>query len=413
VLIEKASSLGGNTLLAGGGLDGAGTKWQRAAGVDYPPAKLSEDLVKVGENKGSKPLIDLLTAKSGDALAFLESAGLKIRLPDPVKNPTRHQAETGSTGSETVRILLAAAKGKGVTVDVNTTATEIVVDSKGVVTGVKATGADKKTVYYNAKATIIATGGFGANAQMLADFARDWAGIGADLASKTSTGDGIRLARVIGADLVNTQYLRAFPTVTNKGAAVRGLETAGAIFVNKKGERFVNELDDNNVVSMAEIKQEGRIAFAVFANEFAKASEATVKALSDAGVLESAERIEDLAAKIQVPPAALKATINEYNKAQAQKVDANFKRPSLPLPIKEPRFFAVAMHPAVYATLGGLKINDSGQVTKGGAPVPGLWAAGEVVGGIFGTNKPGVVAATSNIVFGRLAAQSAVKSFKK
>lgn len=413
IVIEKTASPGGGTVSASGGFDAAGTKWQKDAGVDYPPARLAQDIFNFGEQKGNKALIDILASKSAEAMNFMESNGMKIKMPDPTHYPTRHQAQAGSTGSETIKTLQAAAKNKGVTIELNTTATELVVDNKGAVTGVKATTKDGKTVYYNARATILTTGGFGANSEMVNENAKDWAGIGTDLASRTATGDGIRLAKAIGADLVNMQYLQAWPTVSKKGTALRGLEAQGAILVNKKGERFVNELQNNNAVSAAILKQEGKTAFLVFGGEFAKANESSVKSLESAGILETADKVEDLASKIGVPPSALKATLDEYSKAVAAKADTKFQRPALPLPIKEPKFYAVAVHPAVYTTLGGVRINENAQVTKGGTPLPGLYAAGEVAGGIFGTNKFNVSQATSNIVFGRIAAQSAVKSFKK
>lgn len=413
VLIEKTANPGGTTMLAGGGFDAAGTSLQKAANVDYPATRLADDIMKFGQNKGTKVLVDILAGKSGEAMDFLQKNGLKLRLANVQQYPTRHQAEAGGTGTETVKVLSEVAKSKGVTLEVNTTATELVVDAKGAVIGVKATDANKKTVFYSAKAVVLATGGFGANPQMLSEYLKDYPGIGSNLVARSATGDGIRMAKAIGADLVAMEHVQAYPTVSVKGAALRGVEGGGAILVNKQGQRFTNELTDNNTLSQAILRQEGKSAFLVFAGEYASRNEAAVKGFSDQGILLAGETVEELAGKMQVPAAALKATLDEYNKAVDAKVDTKFKRAALPLTHKQPKFYAISVQPAVYATLGGVRINDKGQVMKGTAVVPGLYAAGEVVGGIFGTNKFGVSTATSNIVFGRLAAQSAVASFKK
>jgi len=168
-VIEKAAAPGGNTLLAGGGLDAAGTTWQKNSGVDYPPELLAQEVYDYGGGRGLRPLIGLVASRSAAALDFLHSAGLTFRLPDPMRRPLLHQADRGSTGAEAISALLSEVRKKKATVDLNTTATELVQDARGAITGVRATDAAGKPVFYSARATIIATGGSFKN-----DFVRLW-----------------------------------------------------------------------------------------------------------------------------------------------------------------------------------------------------------------------------------------------
>ncbi len=410
VLIDKAANPGGTTMLAGGGIDAAGSRLQQEAGITVTPEQFAQDIFEYGERKGDRDLIDILANRSADAISFLEANGLAMKLANPAVYATRHQAEAGSTGAEIVKALLLAAQSKGVTIEVGVTAQELVVED-GKVVGVKAVDADQKSVLYVAQATILATGGFGANPEMLAQYVTDYPGLGSDLVARTATGDGLRMAREIGADLVAMGYVQAYPTVTVRGATLRGVEGAGAIMVNAEGKRFVNELLDNNQVSKAMVAQDGKV-FLLFAGEYKEANENNVRAWGDQGILLAADTLEELADKMQVSYANLQATLDEYNEAVKQGTDARFGRARLPLTHEQPAYYALEIHAAAYTTLGGVKIDTNAQVLRSGQPIPGLYAAGEVAGGLFGTNKPGVTTATQNIVFGRLAADSAVKSLK-
>jgi succinate dehydrogenase/fumarate reductase flavoprotein subunit len=159
------------------------------------------------------------------------------------------------------------------------------------------------------------------------------------------------------------------------------------------------------------VAQDGKV-FLLFAGEYKEANENNVRAWGDQGILLAADTLEELADKMQVSYANLQATLDEYNEAVKQGTDARFGRARLPLTHEQPAYYALEIHAAAYTTLGGVKIDTNAQVLRSGQPIPGLYAAGEVAGGLFGTNKPGVTTATQNIVFGRLAADSAVKSLK-
>ncbi|MEW6307893.1 MAG: flavocytochrome c [Bacillota bacterium] len=412
ILLEKRAALGGTTMMAGGGLDAGGSKWQKAAGVDYTAAKYLEDVKKYGNSKGIPELTKLLADQSAAALEWLEKQGFKFKLSNPALFPSRHTAEAGSPGVETVKALQAAATKAGVEILLETEATELVVDSKGTTLGVKAKQKDGKTLYVRGKATIIATGGYGANAAMLKELSPAWTDLQTNVVAPGSTGDGIKMAKAVGADLTHLEYVQAYHTVTTRGTVARGVEAGGAIFINSEGKRFVNELADNITASKAVLAQPGKKAFLVFGKGQQEAQAKNIETWKGQGILVEGKDAAELASKLGVPGANLTATLKAFNAAVKAGADAEFGRPRFG-PALEGPFFALEIKPGVYATLGGIKINASGQVLKGGQPVSRLFAAGECVGGIFGENKFLVSTATANIVFGRVAAQNAVKSFKK
>jgi len=407
ILVEKTAALGGTTLRAGGGIDAAESPVQKQQNVNYPASQYEEDVFRYGEEKANRELTAVLARNSASAIEWLMSLGMPLVLADPARYPSRHRVPEGSFGVELIKLLASVAADKGVDVRTEERATEIIQDQKGAVTGVKTTGKDGKTTYFKAKATVIATGGFGADANLIERFAKDWAGIRTNLVAPSSTGDGIRMAEAIGADLTHMQYIQGFPTVTEKGATLRGLEPAGAILVNRSGERFVNETAKGVTVAAAMLRQEGKTAFLVMDGKFA--NQAAVNTARDQGVLLEAEALDELAGKMNVDAAKLKAAVDEYNRGQKTGND-RFGRSTFPVRLEDAPWLAVQVFPAAYSTLGGLRVNQDAQVLKNARPISGLFAAGEVVGGIFGADKFGVSTTTAAIVFGRLAGRNAARA---
>ena len=120
--------------------------------------------------------------------------------------------------------------------------------------------------------------------------------------------------------------------------------------------------------------------------------------------------LKELAGKIGVPDGALEETVAKYNAAFDAKNDSEFKRPDLPRPIRNPKFYAIGVQPGIHYTMGGLKIDTETRVIgKDGKPIPGLFAAGEVTGGVHGANRLGGNSISETITFGLIAGNSAAK----
>lgn len=255
-----------------------------------------------------------------------------------------------------------------------------------------------------ARCVIMATGGFASNSDMVNRFANQWEGIGVNLRGPGSTGEGIKMSMTQGADVTHMQYLRVYPLVTPDGVPLQNVVETGAILVNSEGRRFADETLASEL-SRAIMDQPGSRVFLV----------------GDAGVLERArvemdgvepsiaEGLEELADAMKVPSVELIDALREYNESLREPGEMERKDA---YPIEEPPFFAQAVYPAVWATLGGLKVNEEGQVLREGEPMPCFFAAGEVVGGVFGADERGTDGLTADIVLGRVAAKSAVSAAK-
>ena len=187
-----------------------------------------------------------------------------------------------------------------------------------------------------------------------------------------------------------------------------------SIYVNKEGKRFVEESGRRDVISNATIAQTGQIMFSIFDSE--GGFYAGVKKLSDLdnlkakGYIYEADTLEDLAKQAGIDPEGLKATVTRYNELVKSGKDTDFEKDEMELTIGKAPFYCVPLSPTLHHTMGGLKINTEAQVLReDGSIIPGLYAAGEVTGGIHGSNRVGGNALTDGVVFGRIAGKNAAE----
>ncbi|MDK2925638.1 MAG: fumarate reductase flavoprotein subunit [Bacillota bacterium] len=417
IVLEKMPFIGGNTLRATGGLNAAGTKYQEAAGIEDSPDIHYADTMKGGKNKNNPELVRTLVDNANGALEWLNSMGanlVHVVIAGGSTNPRTHAPEGGApVGPVIIRTLEKAAKEQGIQILTDTEATEILTDGKGTVTGVKAVSKDKGELVIKAKAVIVATGGFGADPEMVAQYNPALKGF--DTTNHPgATGDGIKMATAIGAATVQMENIQTHPTVVpHKGIliteAVRG---TGAILVNHKGERFVDELETRDVVSKAILNQEKGTAFVLF-DQGVRDNLKAVEEYAKLKLLVEANTLSELAGKLGIPADNLEATVKKYNEFVAAGKDSDYGRQHLQRKLEKAPFYAVEVTPAVHHTMGGLAINTKAEVlNKDGKPIPGLYAAGEVTGGIHGANRLGGNAVADIVVFGRIAGQQAAEYVK-
>jgi fumarate reductase flavoprotein subunit len=259
-----------------------------------------------------------------------------------------------------------------------------------------------------AKAVVMAAGGFGASQDMIVSLDSDLEGFGTTN-HKGATGDAFDLVDGHGVQLVDMEYIQTHPTVVpEKGKmiteAVRG---NGAILVNRAGERFVNELDTRDVVSAAELEQEGGTAMLVF-DQGVRESLSAIEKYLQAGLVTEAESLEALAEAIEVPAGALRATVAEYNGFVEAGRDPEFGRTSMARVLETAPYYAVEVGPAVHHTMGGIRIDiDARVIGENGEPVTAFFAAGECTGGVHGANRLGGNALADIVTFGRIAGRNA------
>ena len=281
-------------------------------------------------------------------------------------------------------------------------------DAKGAAVGISGTDKDGNTVVVNAKSVILSTGGFGANLDMVTEYKPELAGFMTTNAAGAQ-GQGIAMATAIGAGTVDMDQIQIHPTVEANTAALitEGLRGDGAILVNANGERFIDEVGTRDVVSAAEIAQPGSYSWLIVDQAMADAS-SVIQGYIKKGYTKSGATYEELAKELEIDPAAFAKTMEKWNSYVEAKNDPDFGRTSFANPLNNGPFYAIKVTAGVHHTMGGVTINSATEVLKAdGTAIPGLFAAGEVTGGVHGANRLGGTAVADFVVFGRIAGDSA------
>jgi len=413
ILVERMPYVGGNTTKATGGMNAAETHYQAEQGIEDSVEQFIEDTMKGGHEINNKDLVTVMAENSAAGIDWLDSIGAplpKVSFSGGATNARIHAPEDGSgVGAYLVTRFRQQLDKLGINVLYETRATHILMED-GKAAGIQAEG---KTANYtiNAGAVILATGGFGNNEEMIVKYKPDLKGT-VTTSAPGIMGDGIVMAEEVGADLVDMDQIQLHPTVEQATSmliteSVRG---DGAILVNQEGKRFINELLTRDVVSAGELEQTGSYAYIIFDQRLREGLKAIEKYVST-GITVQADTIEGLAEQIGVDPATLADTLNTWNTYVANQKDEDFGRDTgMEHDLSQAPYYAIKIAPGIHHTMGGVKIDTSAEViSKEGEPIPGLFAAGEVTGGVHGGNRIGGNAVADIVVFGRVAADSAEK----
>lgn len=417
IIVEKMPIPGGNSQLAAGGMNAAGTPFQAQQGIKDNPELMTQDTMKGGKNINNPELVRILAEQSAESIKWLAERGAVL---DNIgrgagANATRMHGPSGGAfvGPYLSAFFRKQVSDKNIDLRLNSKAIKLVTDKSGAVTGAIVKGKHSGFYQINAKAVILATGGFGANPDMVAKYRPELRNTATSNQPGTQ-GDGIRMSEAVGAEMVDLKEIQVNPTLlvgtpVIVSEIVRG---AGAIFVNREAKRFISELKTRDVTSAAIFKQTGGSVFEIFDRKvFEKVKQ--LSAAAELNKLYQADTVTGLAKEIGVAPQTLEATINRYNSFVDAKSDADFGRADLPLRIDAPKYYAIEVKPAIHYSMGGTKFNTKGQVLNvKGEPIKGLYAAGEVTGGVHGANRLGGNSISETITFGRIAGNSAAKSIR-
>ena len=462
VIVESQSMVGGNSVRATGGMNAGKTVYQdenefgESAGVEktlktaaekyadnetitalaktvseqwaayqanptgyFDSVELMElDTMIGGKGINDPELVETLCANSADAIDWLDEHGITLHNVSSfggasvkrIHRPVNAEGKTVSVGSYMIPLLQENCEKAGVKMMLDTTATEILTDANGAAVGVKATGASGETVTVNAKAVVLATGGFGANLDMVVKYKPELKGFMTTNAPGIQ-GQGIEMAQAIGAATVDMDQIQIHPTVEANTAALitEGLRGDGAILINEEGKRFIDEVGTRDVVSAAEIAQTGSYSWLVVDQAMADAS-SVIQGYIKKGYTVTGSTYEELGKAMGVDAAAFAETMEKWNGYVEAKNDPDFGRTSFANPLNTAPYYAVKVTAGVHHTMGGLKINANTEVlNEKGEVIPGLFAAGEVTGGVHGANRLGGNAVADFTVFGRIAGAAASK----
>ena len=326
-----------------------------------------------------------------------------------IHRPLNEEKKVVSVGAYMIPRLEAACRERSnITIMIQTTADSILTDEKGAASGIIAYSAEGDKITIHAKAVILAAGGFGANLKMVALLKPELDGFMTTNAAGI-TGEGIVMGQELGAAVVDMAQIQIHPTVQADTAALitEGHRGDGAILVNKEGRRFIDETGTRDVVSAAEIAQPGSFSWLIVDQKMADAS-SVIKGYISRGYTLQGDTYEALAKVIDVPESEFAKTLNDWNKYVTERKDPDFNRTSFANPLDKAPFYAIKVTAGIHHTMGGLKIDSQARVLKGnGDAIPGLFAAGEITGGIHGGNRLGGNAVADFVIFGRIAGQSA------
>lgn len=418
ILLEKEPIPGGNTKLAAGGMNAAETKPQAKLGIEDKKQIMIDDTMKGGRNINDPELVKVLANNSSDSIDWLTSMGADMtdvgRMGGASVNRSHRPTGGAGVGAHVAQVLWDNAVKRGTDIRLNSRVVRILEDASGKVTGVLVKG--EYTGYYviKADAVVIAAGGFAKNNDRVAKYDPKLKGFKATN-HPGATGDGLDVALQAGAATRDLEYIQAHPTYSPAGGvmiteAVRG---NGAIVVNRDGNRFMNEITTRDKASAAILQQKGESAYLVFDDSIRKSLKA-IEGYVHLNIVKEGKTIEELAKQLDVPAAELAKTVTSYNGFVKSGKDTQFERPNLPREIATAPFYALEIAPAVHHTMGGIVIDTQAEVKseKTGKPISGLYAAGEVTGGVHGANRLGGNAISDIVTYGRIAGASAAKYAK-
>ncbi|APB31577.1 flavocytochrome c [Vagococcus teuberi] len=416
VILEKMPVAGGNTLKASSGMNASETKFQKEAGITDSNDKFYEETLKGGHNTNDKELLRYYVDNSASAIDWLDSMGIKLNnltITGGMSEKRTHRPEDGSAvGEYLVHGLLNNIHEKEIPIFVNADVTEIL-EKDSVVDGVKVTVEGKEKEVHG-KAVVVTTGGYGANPEMLEKEKPELKGY-VTTNQEGSTGDGIRMIEKLGGQTVDMDQIQIHPTVQQDkgiliGEAVRG---EGAILVNQDGKRFTNEMGTRDNVSAAITALPDKSAYLIF-DAGVKERVKAINFYEKQGFVKSADSIEALAKEIDMDGKTLDTTVQDWNKAVEAKSDTEFSRETgMDNALNKGPYYAIKIAPGIHYTMGGVKINDKTEVlNKDNKPITGLYAAGEVTGGLHGSNRIGGNSVGDIIVFGRQAGEQSAKFVK-
>ncbi len=327
-------------------------------------------------------------------------------------------AATGSEGDNGGSVYITKleeyATEHGVIIETNAQVNSLLIDETGAVIGCEAERTDGSTITAYAGGTILTTGGYGASSDLVLKYSDGAITTTLHSCAVTSTGDGLTLAEEAGGNLINLDQIQVHPLgdpIDDCGCVSEfvgnWLSATEYLFVNKEGERFINEDNTRYAISMAELDQtDSQMWLIVDSSEIAgdASRDDQIEALLEDGHSYVADTLEELAEEIGVDPDTLTATVDKYNEGMRSGEDEYGKSATEESVIEQGPFYASLRTPTVHYTMGGIEINlDAQVIDSDGNAIPGLYAAGEVASGIHGDNRLGGNAYPDIMTFGRIA----------
>jgi flavocytochrome c len=439
ILLDKNDAVGGMLHISSGQFSGANAKLQVSKGIDDSPDKHYRDALRIGRYKANSELLKLAVENAAAMIDWLQEMGVELKPESPFfvyghelySAPRTYQGVAGGwTLLEAFQKELDKRIARGdVALHLGTRVTRLIKDRDGRVVGIGAESKSGTPREFHAKAVILATGGYGANKELIKKYNPQCA-TAVPKCLPHATGDGIVMAQQAGARLTHMEYFIPYPGAIEDPKAPGQTSFSilfppdnfsDAIWVNKPGERFISEdnlhPDDRE---RALIKQPDLTFFFIWDERIKNENPPGVRGWTKerfeqeaarGQVIKKASSIEGLAREIGVSPGKLKGTVEKYNGYVANGRDPEFDRKKLKLKIDQPPYYAIRTIGTTLITMGGIKVNHALQVEdENGRVIPGLYAVGETLGcgQLMGDAMVGGMSVGPAITFGRIVARNAV-----
>jgi succinate dehydrogenase/fumarate reductase flavoprotein subunit len=431
LILEADEKLGGATALTSGVFCAAGTEVQRAAGVVDTPDAMFEYIMTLNRGEIRPDLLRILCEKSNEGLEFLIEHGASFPV-DYLVGKGRWRTPRGHAcsrrGGSISEILARAVSHAGAEVRLGTRVDGLILEN-GAVVGARA-GKDE----YRANTVVVTTGGFANSKEMIARLYPSMAQHGHKVwavhhPAPFILGDGITISEAVGARIAGFDTGLPLPT-PGFARNVESVLPPWLVIVNAEGRRFMSETAAYSVSGYRINEQTGAHAFAIFDDQTLRNCskdvdyldpskqgvsvsswhEASIRAEVAKGVVKCADTISEVAVQAGIAPPALEQTVADYNDDCDRGDDSRFLKNTGLSPIRVSPFYAVEIRSSLIGlTAAGLDIDRKCRVLdEHGRVIPGLYAAGEVLGCIMGSRyAAGGISIANAIVFGRLAGQMA------
>ncbi len=469
IVVEKTASLGGNTILAGGGYNAADPSRLAANEMTEGLMKIVEGLANAepkndlhaelmgkvrtqleeykasgstalfdspefhaiqtwaaGDYEAKLDLVYALAQRAADSIGYIEEIGGVWR-DKPITYvgalyPRSHEIQDAKSGQGFISVLVNKIEKENYPVEIlyETPANEFIVEN-GKVVGVKATGAAGEAYVIKANnGVVLATGGFSANVEMRQKYNTQWPTLDQTIKTtnvSTITGDGIVMAENIGANLIQMNYIQLLIADPQNGNTSGFVGQGTGMYVNREGKRFINELSRRDELMKGILEQTDGMCFIIAGGKNANIDEnglnkygQHIDDLIEMGKVFKADTLAELGELAGIDPVELEKSVAAWNEACRTGTDTEFGRASFEdiVTIYEGPYYASPRQPAVHHTMGGVEVDVECHVLNtAGEILPGLYAAGEVTGGIHGTNRVGANAIPDALANGRVAGQNA------
>lgn len=418
LLLEKTDKPGGGTAFSSKGIRAAGSRAQRELKIADSPERYAEDILRRNNGESDAALTQYLTETSGRVADFLaDVVGIQFQLGAFAFGHSAQRSHSWKADKTITDFLFEAVeREKNIQLRFSTPVLSLEQDGSGTVTGVVT-----QSGVLSARKVILASGGFGASAELLSRYIPKAVGIPFP-GHHGSTGDGIKMGLAAGAATENMGAFQPYPAYIGPGKRAVAPEVAlsGGIMVDRAGRRFVDETKYPGGLGIKMLDLPGKHAYEIFDERIYHLHRdapglRNLSGLFDGGLLLRAETVEDLAGRLAIDAAGLTQTIQDYNNSAASGAKDTFGR-ALTQPFSGP-FYGIKVTVALYHTQGGLKVNPDGQVLRAdGSIIPNLYAGGGVAVGVSGKGLEGYLPGNgllASLGLGMRAGEHAVASLKQ